>query len=108
MSASDPFAGQLELEIQRPNNHDSLPTLPADGDRRSALVSELAPRVLSLFSSSDVEDIIIQKGLPASQAYDLIFEDLDDVANFTFIDACAGAGGPTPPLEAHLNQTLRS
>ena len=49
-----------------------------------------------------------KKGSPASQACDLIFENIDDVANFTFIDACAGAGGPTPLLEARLNQTLRS
>ena len=49
-----------------------------------------------------------KKGSPASQACDIIFENMDDVANFTFIDACAGAGGPTPLLEARLNQILRS
>ena len=47
-----------------------------------------------------------KRGSPAEQACDLIFENIDDVANFTFIDACAGAGGPTPLLEARLNQKL--
>ena len=49
-----------------------------------------------------------KKGSPASQACDLIFENLDDVTNFTFVDACAGTGGPTPLVEARLNQALRS
>ena len=49
-----------------------------------------------------------KNGSPASQACDLIFENLDDVANFTFVDACAGAGGPTPLMEERLNRKLRS
>ena len=47
-----------------------------------------------------------KKGSPAEQACDLILENIPDVADFTFIDACAGAGGPTPLLEARLNQIL--
>ena len=49
-----------------------------------------------------------KRGSPASQACDLIFEHLENVDNFTFIDACAGAGGPTPLLEARLNGILKT
>ncbi|KAL6716887.1 hypothetical protein ACLMJK_004799 [Lecanora helva] len=49
-----------------------------------------------------------KKGSPAEQACDIIFENIDDVSNFTFIDACAGAGGPTPLMEARLNQVLKA
>lgn len=46
------------------------------------------------------------KGSPAAQACDLLIENLPDASSFTFIDSCAGAGGPTPQLEARLNEKL--
>ena len=47
------------------------------------------------------------KGSPAAQACDLL-GNLPDASSFTLIDACAGAGGPTPMLEARLNEKLGS
>lgn len=46
------------------------------------------------------------KGSPAAQACDLLIDNLPDASSFTYIDACAGAGGPTPQLEARLNEKL--
>ncbi|KAI9830057.1 MAG: hypothetical protein M1819_005887 [Sarea resinae] len=48
------------------------------------------------------------KGSPATQVCDLLLENLPDASSFTFIDSCAGGGGPTPIMEATLNQKLRS
>lgn len=48
------------------------------------------------------------KGSPAAQACDLLIENIPDISSFTFIDACAGAGGPTPILEARLNEKLKA
>tara|TARA_R110002003_G_scaffold234_5_gene16932 strand:- start:19181 stop:19609 length:429 start_codon:yes stop_codon:yes gene_type:complete len=50
-----------------------------------------------------------KKGSPATQACDLILHALGGegkAAQFTFVDACAGAGGPTPLLEAKMNERL--
>lgn len=44
----------------------------------------------------------------AAQACDILVEHLPDPSSFTFIDACAGAGGPTPILEASLNEKLEA
>lgn len=52
-----------------------------------------------------------KNGSPAAQACDLLLQALGGVeqaAQFTFIDACAGAGGPTPLLEAKMNKRLTS
>lgn len=43
-----------------------------------------------------------------SQAADFLVAYLPaDPSTYTFVDCCAGAGGPTPLLEADLNQRLR-
>jgi hypothetical protein len=50
-----------------------------------------------------------KKGSPATQACDLLLRALGGPKNasqFTFVDACAGAGGPTPLLEAKINERL--
>lgn len=44
----------------------------------------------------------------AAQACDILLANLPEPSSFTFIDACAGAGGPTPILEEVLNQKLRA
>jgi hypothetical protein len=44
----------------------------------------------------------------AAQACDVLLENIPNPSSFTFIDACAGAGGPTPILEKVLNQKLRA
>lgn len=55
----------------------------------------------------------------ASQACDILLEQLqlqdsssstkgEDISSFVFVDACAGAGGPTPILERTLNSKLQS
>ena len=48
------------------------------------------------------------KGSPATQVCDLLLDNLPNPSSFTFIDACAGGGGPTPIMEATLNKKLRS
>ena len=50
-----------------------------------------------------------KNGSPATQACDLILRALggpEQAAQFTFVDACAGAGGPTPLLEPAMNARL--
>lgn len=50
-----------------------------------------------------------EKGSPAAQACNLLLQVLGGpqvASRFTFIDACAGAGGPTPLLEANMNAKL--
>lgn len=44
----------------------------------------------------------------AAQACDVLVEHLPDPASFTIVDACAGAGGPTPILEASLNEKIEA
>ncbi|KAM3067375.1 hypothetical protein ACMFMF_009866 [Clarireedia jacksonii] len=44
----------------------------------------------------------------AAQACDVLLENLPDPSTFTFVDACAGAGGPTPILEKVVNQKLQA
>jgi hypothetical protein len=49
------------------------------------------------------------KGSPATQACELLLRALggpQKASEFTFVDACAGAGGPTPLLEAKMNEKL--
>lgn len=49
------------------------------------------------------------KGSPATQASELLLEAVGGPAKasqFTFIDSCAGAGGPTPLLESAVNKRL--
>lgn len=48
------------------------------------------------------------KGSPAAQVCDLLVDKLPDASSFTFIDSCAGGGGPIPIMEATLNQKLHS
>ncbi|KAI4242319.1 MAG: hypothetical protein L6R40_004048 [Gallowayella cf. fulva] len=48
-------------------------------------------------------------GSPSTQACDLLLQALggpEEATRFTFIDACAGAGGPTPLLESTMNARL--
>ncbi|KAL8725157.1 MAG: hypothetical protein Q9166_007532 [cf. Caloplaca sp. 2 TL-2023] len=50
-----------------------------------------------------------KKGSPATQACDLLLRALggpEKASQFTFIDSCAGAGGPTPLLEPAMNAKL--
>ncbi|KAF2827809.1 hypothetical protein CC86DRAFT_438617 [Ophiobolus disseminans] len=52
-----------------------------------------------------------KNGSPAAQACDLLIHGLgglDKAAEFTFVDSCAGAGGPTPLLETIMNTRLTS
>ncbi|KAL4751774.1 hypothetical protein BDW72DRAFT_202834 [Aspergillus terricola var. indicus] len=43
------------------------------------------------------------RGSLATQACDVIEEQLRDVSSYTIVDICAGAGGPTPFIESELN-----
>lgn len=48
-------------------------------------------------------------GSPSIQACDILLRSLgglSQAAQFTFVDACAGAGGPTPLMEETLNARL--
>ncbi|MCJ1251586.1 hypothetical protein MMC30_008821 [Trapelia coarctata] len=47
------------------------------------------------------------RGSPAAQVCDLLDDNLPDASSFTYIDSCAGGGGPIPIMEATLNQKLR-
>lgn len=50
-----------------------------------------------------------KNGSPATQACDLLLRALggpEVASKFTFVDACAGAGGPTPLLEKNMNERL--
>lgn len=50
-----------------------------------------------------------KKGSPAVQACDLLLQVLggpEKTSQFTIVDACAGAGGPTPVLAPTLNRKL--
>lgn len=50
-------------------------------------------------------------GSPAVQACKILVDQLGglkNVTNYTFIDVCAGAGGPTPLIEQRMNEQLRS
>lgn len=51
---------------------------------------------------------IIQKSSPAHVVARLLSTNLaTTVRDYVFIDFCAGAGGPTPSIEKHLNQTIQ-
>ena len=50
------------------------------------------------------------RGSPAVQACKILIDQLGglkNVAKYTFVDACAGAGGPTPHIEPRMNEQLR-
>lgn len=49
-----------------------------------------------------------RKTSTASQACDVLVKNLPDAEQFTFVDCCAGAGGPSPILEATLNKQFIS
>ncbi|KAJ5746608.1 hypothetical protein N7520_011790 [Penicillium odoratum] len=46
------------------------------------------------------------RGSLATQACAVLKEYLQDLSSYTFMDICAGAGGPTPLLESELNKEL--
>jgi hypothetical protein len=48
------------------------------------------------------------KTSPAGVASDLILENIKDPSSFTFVDLCAGAGGPTETIERVLNAKLQA
>ncbi|KAG9251300.1 uncharacterized protein F5Z01DRAFT_728821 [Emericellopsis atlantica] len=51
----------------------------------------------------------IQPLSPGRMIAHLLIRELgDDLGNFTFVDFCAGAGGPTPILEKEINHHLRT
>jgi hypothetical protein len=52
-----------------------------------------------------------KNGSPALQASKILVQELggfSNTAEYTFVDSCAGAGGPTPIIEPRLNEQLRS
>lgn len=52
---------------------------------------------------------IIQKASPAQLVASTLYRNLsDNVTNYTYVDFCAGAGGPTPFIEKDLNAQLSS
>ena len=49
------------------------------------------------------------KSSPAAQAGDILIENLPhSPSTYTFVDQCAGAGGPSPIVEPRLNEKLRA
>jgi hypothetical protein len=48
------------------------------------------------------------EGTPAAQACDLLLDNIPNAQEFTFIDSCAGGGGPIPIMEASLNTKLKA
>ncbi|KAJ5782280.1 hypothetical protein N7457_004054 [Penicillium paradoxum] len=48
------------------------------------------------------------RGSLATQACSVFREYLKDLSSYTVLDICAGAGGPSPVLEAQLNQQLEA
>ena len=52
---------------------------------------------------------ILQKASPAQLVASTLYRILSDhVTNYTYVDFCAGAGGPTPFIEKDLNAQLSS
>jgi hypothetical protein len=52
---------------------------------------------------------VIQKASPAQLVASTLYRTLaDNVRNYTYVDFCAGAGGPTPFIEMDLNAQLSS
>ena len=50
---------------------------------------------------------IMQKHSPAQCVTNILYNTLDkSVTEYTYVDFCAGAGGPTPCIERELNQKL--
>jgi hypothetical protein len=50
---------------------------------------------------------LIQKASPARLVATTLYQNLsDNVTNYTYVDFCAGAGGPTPFIEKDLNAQL--
>lgn len=52
-----------------------------------------------------------KKGSPAQQAAEILLRAVggpDEASKYTFVDSCAGAGGPTPLLEQTMNETLHA
>ncbi|KAG4417301.1 hypothetical protein IFR04_009591 [Cadophora malorum] len=52
---------------------------------------------------------VLQKASPAQLVASTLYRTLaDDVTSYTYVDFCAGAGGPTPFIEKDLNAQLSS
>lgn len=52
---------------------------------------------------------VLQKASPAQIVASTLYQNLsDDVTEYTYVDFCAGAGGPTPFIEKDLNAQLSS
>lgn len=50
---------------------------------------------------------VLQKASPAQAVASIIYQTLSDgVVDYTYVDFCAGAGGPTPFIEKYLNMQL--
>lgn len=50
---------------------------------------------------------IMQKHSPAQVVSSILYNTLDEsVTKYTYVDFCAGGGGPTPCIERELNQKL--
>ena len=51
------------------------------------------------------------RGSPAVQACQILVDQLGgpkNAAKYTYVDACSGAGGPTPLIEKRMNEQLRA
>jgi len=54
---------------------------------------------------------VSRRGSPAIQACKILIEQLgglNKASEYIFVDACTGAGGPTPLIEKYMNQQLKS
>lgn len=49
---------------------------------------------------------VLQSASAATQAGDVLLKYLPDASDYSFIDICAGGGGPTPTIEKRVNDDL--
>ena len=75
------------------------------------MVSSLAARALPQVLLRTWRMSICNRGPPAVQACKILVDQLGGPKNatkYTFVDACAGASGPTPLIEQRMNQQLKA
>lgn len=51
---------------------------------------------------------LVQTASAAAHAGDILLAQLRKPEEYTFVDICAGAGGPTPTIEQRVNETLEA
>jgi hypothetical protein len=80
----------------------SRPPSPQRGQPTS--VPPFPPRVAPI---NPPQVPVLQSSSPAQLAARILSTNLGaSIRDYVFIDFCAGAGGPTPYIEKHLNQTI--